>query len=492
MRHQSCSPNPTWPDGSMRRPNHNPTVAASCECVSKRDQTRRSLRDFLLNLFRLLDECGVRYCVLHSWDNLPDELPSDLDLAVLDEDHSKLLPVFDGLRAKGYVPIQAVNHSVHGNSYVFFWVEELTVKVAAVDIVSEHRRVGLTLARAEEMVANRQRHGTFWIASPQIEFAYLLAKKAFKQKSSENQAQRLKSLADQLGTAEAERLASTFLPSDLNKRAVESCINGSVARFLENGRAKLWRMSLTRRPWKLIPYFGMEAWRLGRRWLQPTGLTVAVIGPDGVGKSTVIEGLIESLDVAFLRRHRLFHWRPNVIAPKPDGGPVPDPHSEPVRGRLASMLYLSGFYLDYCAGYLLLIRHLLAKSNLIVFDRYFHDVLVDPRRYRYGGPRRFAEMLGRLVPQPDLVILLDADAGLILQRKFELPCEEIERQREAYRDIRFKHAKIVFVTTSASIHESVAIAASAVAECMRARFDKRLRGVLSAAQGASDESEVFS
>lgn len=476
----------------MRRSNSNSPVAIASERVSESDKTEQSLRDFLLNLFRLLDDYSVRYCVLHSWEALPDELPSDLDLAVLKEDNPRLLPVFDGLRAKGYVPIQALNHSVNGNFYVFCWVETTGVKLAAIDIVSEHRRVGLTLAGAEEMVASRQRDRGFWVAGPRIEFAYLLAKKAFKQSISEIQARRLRFLAGQLGTVEAESVARGFLPGGSNKRAVASCLDGSVAEFLENGRAKLWRASLTRRPWKLIPYFSGEVRRLFRRWLQPTGITVAIIGPDGVGKSTVIEGVIESLDTAFWRRHRLFHWRPNVIAPKPDRGPVPDPHSKPVRGSLASMLCLSGFFLDYYAGYLLLIRHLLAKSNLIMFDRYFQDVLVDPRRYRYGGPKWFAEFLSRLVPQPDLVILLDADAESIVQRKSELPRDEIERQRKAYRQLEFKHAKIAFVKTNESPDDSVCIAAAAVAECMKDRFDERLRGRLSSVQGAAEGSEVFS
>ena len=81
---------------------------------------------------------------------------------------------------------------------------------------------------------------------------------------------------------------------------------------------------------------------------------MAIIGPDGVGKSTVMAGLTDSLAIAFWRRHRRFHWRPNVIATKSDRGPVTNPHGKPVRGPLASMLCLSGFFLDYCAGYLLL------------------------------------------------------------------------------------------------------------------------------------------
>ena len=88
--------------------------------VLERKKAERSLPDFLLTLFRLLDENGVRYCVLHSWENLPDELPGDLDLAVMDEDKLKLWPVFEGLQQQGYVPIQTLHYSGKGNAFVFF------------------------------------------------------------------------------------------------------------------------------------------------------------------------------------------------------------------------------------------------------------------------------------------------------------------------------------------------------------------------------------
>ena len=477
---------------ALRGPSGGSLVVEPNGKIEEDAQTHRCLRDFLLTLFRLLDEFGVRYCVLHSWDTLPNELPNDLDLAILAEDKSKLLPVFDGLRSKGYFPIQALNHSVNGNFFAFFWTEASGAKTAAVDIVSEHRRGGMVLANDAEMLANRQRHGVFWTASPHVEFAYLLAKKAFKQKASDKQLRRLKFLADQLGSTEANRLASKFLTADTSKQAVQSCIDGSTREFLKDSRAKLWRASLTRRPDKSIPYFATEAWRLIRRWFQPTGIIVAIMGPDGVGKSTVIAGLVKTMDMAFWRRHRLFHWRPYVLAPQPDRGPVLDPHGQSVRGSLVSMLYLSGFFLDYYVGYLLVIRRLLAKSNLVIFDRYFHDVLVDPQRYRYGAPKWFAEMLSRLVPQPDLVILLDADTGLILGRKSELPREEIERQRLAYRELQFSGAKTAFLKTNGDVDKSVSVAAASVAEYMKRRFDDRFDGWLSSAQLQAEAPELRS
>src|ERR1700674_4465598 len=65
-----------------------------------------SLSHFLRLLFRLLDEHQIRYCVLHSWEGLPDALPSDLDMAVHPGDHAKLGSVFRTLLNEGYLPVQ--------------------------------------------------------------------------------------------------------------------------------------------------------------------------------------------------------------------------------------------------------------------------------------------------------------------------------------------------------------------------------------------------
>ena len=86
-------------------------------------------------------------------------------------------------------------------------------------------------------------------------------------------------------------------------------------------------------------------------------------------------------------------------------------------------------------GYWLHVWPALVRSTFVGFDRYYHDVLVDPRRYRYGGPRWFARLTCAWVPKPDLWILLDAPASVIRARKNEIPLAEIERQRLLYREL---------------------------------------------------------
>ncbi|MFY9530377.1 MAG: hypothetical protein WAR24_15815 [Candidatus Acidiferrales bacterium] len=434
-----------------------------------------SLSDFLRSLFRLLEETEVRYCVLHSWERLPEELPNDLDLAVHPEDKHKLASVFERLGQKGYICFQCLNHSKNGHFFVFFWAQVSTVNTAAVDVVFDHRRSGLVLSTSEKIVAERQRHGEFWISSAKTEFAYLLAKKAWKGRASARQSLRLRQLVERIGPAEAERIAGEIFPQAWKKRAVEACLNESIATDLVHARAKFWRTAWSRRPLQSIAYLAADCRRVIRRWLEPTGVLIAILGPDGVGKSTVISGLSEALKLGFWGRHRLFHWRPQMLFSRKFSGVVMTPHAKPRRGKVASMAYLTAFFLDHWFGYLFAIRPLLARSNFILFDRYFHDVLVDPQRYRYGGPEWFAKFLSRIVPEPDLIILLDAHEESIFSRKEELPLDEIGRQRETYRQLQFKRAQKVVVETESGIGPTLVSTSSAVAEFMRQRLVPRMR-----------------
>ena len=433
-----------------------------------------SLPNFLRRIFRLLDESEVRYCVLHSWNLLPEELPNDLDLAVHPQDKHKLFSIFELLRQHGYVCFQCLNHSKNGHFFVFFWVERAKVKTAAVDIIFDHRRSGLVLSTSEKIVAERERHGDFWISSAKAEFAYLLAKKAWKGRASPSQSLRLRQLVEGMGQAEAEGIAGEIFPGKWRKRAVEACLNGSIATDLVHARSKFWRTAWSRHPLQLTKYFAAEVQRIVERWIHPTGILVAILGPDGVGKSTVISGLIGSLNLGFWGRHRVFHWRPQALFRGREIGINTTPHAKASRGTILSMAYLTAFFLDHWYGYLFTVRPLLVRSNFVVFDRYFHDVLVDPRRYRYGGPKWFARFLSNLVPEPELVIHLDADRQLIFSRKAELPPDEIERQRECYHRLRFNRAQKVLVRADIGIATTIVSASNALTEYMRRRLIPRM------------------
>jgi len=89
--------------------------------------------------------------------------------------------------------------------------------------------------------------------------------------------------------------------------------------------------------------------------------------------------------------------------------------------------------MDWWIGYWTKILRQRAKHGLVVFDRHLLDVLVDPLRYRYAGPSWLARAACRLVPRPDVIVILDASPAVVRARKQEVTPEESRRQSLAYR-----------------------------------------------------------
>jgi len=162
---------------------------------------------------------------------------------------------------------------------------------------------------------------------------------------------------------------------------------------------------------------------------------VAVFGPDGAGKSAVIKRLTQEISPPFHGTQQ-FHFRPMFRQQRKDSQPVTQPHGKPPRGALISIFKLLYWLADCWYGYMVSIRPARANSRLVIFDRYFDDILIDPRRYRLPKSCRwFAKLSVHLAPRPDLYVLLDAPAEVVQQRKPEVSPAESQRQRLAYREM---------------------------------------------------------
>jgi len=163
-------------------------------------------------------------------------------------------------------------------------------------------------------------------------------------------------------------------------------------------------------------------------------MIVVILGTDGCGKSSVVERLERDLAKRFAEV-RVLHLRPRLGKGGPSmGAPVPNPHGVVPRGSLMSIVKLLYLVLDYGTLYPWIRRQRRrAGAGLLLFDRYYHDLLVDPRRYRYGAPMWVARVFSHLVPKPDLWILLDAPVEVIRARKREVSPAELVRQQRTYR-----------------------------------------------------------
>jgi hypothetical protein len=57
--------------------------------------------------------------------------------------------------------------------------------------------------------------------------------------------------------------------------------------------------------------------------------------------------------------------------------------------------------------------------------------------------------LARLLPAPDLILVLEAPAAVLLKRKQELSASELKRQADAWRRVPFpRRSRVVYMDTS--------------------------------------------
>jgi thymidylate kinase len=234
-------------------------------------------------------------------------------------------------------------------------------------------------------------------------------------------------LAHVLNTAVGKRWAGRLWLSAAHGRPEDSEM------WVGHVRRAVVRRALARAPLQTI--VGRLRFYLaeGRLHLNPPLPWIAVLGPDGSGKSTLLTGLRDTWPRSLGPVH-VHHLRPGRLARRRGSGePVVDPHGQPPRSTVTSVAALTFVMLDWWIGYWTWIVRQRAKHGLVVFDRHLLDVLVDPVRYRYGGPSWLARTACRLVPRPDVIVVLDAPPVVVRNRKQEVTPAESERQSLAYR-----------------------------------------------------------
>lgn len=423
------------------------------------------------SLCSALESAEIPYVVLSGHHDYPRSFASDIDFMVSEADFDRLAEIlgrpelFFGARV-----IQTIDHEISARYFVLARQEGYRIAYLHPDATASYRLGTRLWLRSESVLATRRRSpGDFWIAAAAVEFEYYFVKRVEKRSLEARHLEQLSALyaEDAAGCRAAlERL----MPASLVETIASAIQEHDVPWFATHRDVLEGSLTVNAEIESIWPRIRSRIENLGRlvrRVFVPTGFVIAVLGADGSGKSTVIEHIEKQFSPAF-RRVRRYHLRPHFGRPTA-GSRVSDPHAREARGRLTSFLKLLIYVADYWLSWPKVIVPARIRSTLIIFDRYYQDMLVDRRRYRLPNGFQMPHWLSTLIPKPDMWIVLTSTPEELVARKGEISLSAARTLDAAYVELASRLEDSTLIDTNGSLEATLERSVTAVRERLEAR-----------------------
>ncbi len=172
------------------------------------------------------------------------------------------------------------------------------------------------------------------------------------------------------------------------------------------------------------------------------GTLIAFSGPDGAGKSTLVDAVMEIFYSLGINGNKIPHHLLTSNIPslhKLPGAPkkyakqdYTKPYQEKTAGFLSSIARTVYYYFAFLFDRILYVKKELRDNKIVIFDRYYTDIMADPVRIRIGLNKTLIQKVFNTLPSPDFTFVVLAEKEKILSRKDELTKEKLEQLLVAY------------------------------------------------------------
>lgn len=379
------------------------------------------MEELLLRIFNDLEQEDIRYCLLRDFENL-DQLAADGDVDIL-IGRRWFAQFASLLTRRGFVRLPSRGHDPHHFFITYNADSDRWLKLDVVTEVAYGRRShALRTALADHCLANRRRHGSVFIPSPEDELVTLLLHCVLDKGEFElARCERLTALRHQVTDERylTALLAGYWSPTMTWPQLAAHIDAANWTALLHERSAVAARLARRDPLGTFVRTVRDPLLRKLDRWsglLRPRAVMVALLAPDGAGKSTLAAGIQKSF---YFPVHSVY------MGLYQQNGPI-RPTRAPVPGvGLASRLVTQ--WRRYLTA-----RYHQARGWLVVCDRYTYDALLTPHWPLNPLRRARRWLLAHACPAPDLVLILDAPGEVLYARKGEHSPAVLEQQRQGY------------------------------------------------------------
>ena len=397
-----------------------------------------SMVDYLTDIFKELNDSNINYAVLRGYETLPYEVSHDIDFGVHVDDLTLMIEILDKVSSQnGY---KLVYKSTRKDIVqLYFYSNGNCLKL---DLLTGFSYKGLKYLEMKEVLQQTKIHNGIKVLNEDAEVSLSFLKEFLH--NGWIREDKLDILKEKLSNKNSFENDSLYL-SEKDKHDFASYITESKT-FLKAEAKKFKRElffrniqvnSVGKTTIALLDY----AVKYIKDAFRKKSFFVVLIGPDGSGKTTLAKKLINEVKektccfTSSYYLHGRFGIIPNLATlmgkEKEETNVMKfgveqtqdlEPHSV-----LRIVIYMMYYSIDFTLGYFKLLR-MRFSHKIIVADRYFYDYFYQEHFKKYPKILYFLYM--KMLPAPDLVIFLKADAEAIYARKPELSIERINTQQE--------------------------------------------------------------
>lgn len=410
--------------------------------------------EILISLISELSKNNIRYFILRNYEYLPEKNTSkDVDIIVeplrIDEANHIIKRIYISYNLSHYYFIRFTD------VYCWHGMDIENHFSIHIDLIAGYRMKGYEIFRFDELynqtieyngfrVLNRYYEGLMVFIYKQFGYKNPILKQEYKDiiyNTCIHNKQFKIDLQYILGKGFSGKIVSAIESKDFDK----------MLSFSNELTKKLKRYSFRKDPFGVVLRILIFYWLKFQRIILCQSKYIksfSVMAPDGAGKTTFLESLLDELSFYFTKERSYFnllHFRPEIL---PNLGAVGEkagvmkqdknfttPHRAKPAGFLSSLVRITYYWCDYVLGWFIYTSKDIQYGRFTVFDRYSYDMIVDPRRTRLGLPYWIRKLYVKLMPQPKFTFYLDVEPEEIFRRKQELAPDEINRQVGEYRKL---------------------------------------------------------